>query len=65
MKGFAGRIAADPGLGERSRRFDFAEPPNIVHRLSQERGRFAPAFARLCDGWPYWDNNNLKRVGLI
>src|SRR5947208_3603817 len=65
LMGRPGRTAVDETSGARSRRFDLAEPLNIVHPLSQERGRFAPAFVRLCDGWPYWDNNNLKRVGLI
>ena len=59
--------AADPVArsDERGRRFDSAGPLTIVHRLSQERGRFAPASVRLCDGWPYWDNNNLTRIRLI
>jgi hypothetical protein len=48
-----------------SGRFDFAGPLNIVHRLSQECGRFAPALRRLRQGWSYWDNNKLKRIRLI
>jgi hypothetical protein len=52
-------------LRQGGRRFDFARLLAIVPPFPKNAG-LAPRPPRaFCDRRPYWDNNNLKRVGLI